>query len=144
MYNQSHTFNEHSIVQNGRVTRLCHLLPCQQIANKQTKCLGSRLETRYCRFQERPADDSVSALGLKVGLYPPGKQIFLRRFKMQSQPKHAEDVSWDAVWIQPEEIIGEGILISKHAARDHYPFSLLSALGQVTHGIIGHVKRKTY
>ena len=44
MYNQSHTFNEHLIVQNSRVTRLCHLLPCQQIANKQTKCLGSRLE----------------------------------------------------------------------------------------------------
>ena len=63
---------------------------------------------------------------------------------MESQPKHAEDVSWDAVWIQPEEIIGEGILISKHATRDHYPFSLLSALEKVTDGVVGHVRRKTY
>lgn len=97
-----------------------------------------------CRFQERPAQDSISNLGLEVGLYPPGKQIFLRRFKKQSQPKQAEDVSWDAVWIQPEEIIGEGIIISKHAIKDHYPFSLLSALEQVTDGAISHVQRKTY
>lgn len=96
------------------------------------------------RFQERPAEDSISTLGLQVGLYPPGRQIFLRRFKKQSQPKHAEDVSWDAVWIQPEEIIGEGILISKHATNDHYPFSLLSALEQVTNGAVVHVKRKTF
>lgn len=97
-----------------------------------------------CRFQERPAKDSISTLGLEVGLYPPGKQIFLRRFKKQSQPKHAEDVCWDAVWIQPEEIIGEGVIISKHATKDHYPYSLLSALEHVTTGAIGHVQRKTY
>ena len=97
-----------------------------------------------CRFQERPAEDSISTLGLQIGLYPPGRQIFLRRFKAQSQPKHPEDVSWDAVWIQPEEIIGEGILVSKHATKDHYPFSLLSALNHVTQGAVGHVKRKTF
>jgi hypothetical protein len=34
--------------------------------------------------------------------------------------------------------------VSKHAARDHYPFSLLSALEQVTNGAAGHVKRKTF
>ncbi|KAL3150176.1 hypothetical protein ABBQ32_000037 [Trebouxia sp. C0010 RCD-2024] len=110
--------------------------PWSQVSNEAKDMLH--------RFQQQPAKDSISALGLKVGLYPPGKQIFLRRFKKQSQPQHAEDVSWDAVWIQPEEIIGEGIIVSKHATRDHYPYSLLAALEQVTDGAVGHVKRETY
>ena len=97
-----------------------------------------------CRFQERPAEDSISALGLQVGLYPPGRQVFLRRFKQSSQPQDPDDVYWDAVWIRPEEIIAEGILVSKHATYDHYPFSLLTALGSVTDGIVQPVKRKTY
>ncbi|KAL0018987.1 hypothetical protein WJX79_010040 [Trebouxia sp. C0005] len=106
--------------------------------------VSSEAKDMLHRFQERPAEDSITTLGLEIGLYPPGRQIFLRRFKKESQPKRAEDVTWDAVWIQPEEIIGEGILVSKHAARDHYPFSLLSALEQVTDGAAGHVKRKTF
>ncbi|KAL3138208.1 hypothetical protein ABBQ38_005429 [Trebouxia sp. C0009 RCD-2024] len=106
--------------------------------------VSSEAKDMLHRFQQQPAKDSVSALGLKVGLYPPGKQIFLRRFKKQSQPQHAEDVSWDAVWIQPEEIIGEGIIVSKHATKDHYPYSLLAALEQVTDGAVGHVKPQTY
>lgn len=96
------------------------------------------------RFQQRPAEDSISALGLQVGLYPPGRQIFLRRFKRVSQPQKPEDVYWDAVWIKPEEIIGEGILVSKHATNDHYPYSLLTALQNVTEGILQPVKRKTF
>ena len=98
----------------------------------------------YCRFQERPAEDSITALGLEAGLYPPGRQIFLRRFKRCSQPQKPEDVYWDAVLIKPEEIIGEGILISKHELNDHYPFSLLTALGSVTEGILQPVKRTTF
>lgn len=105
---------------------------------------GPATKVVCCRFQERPAEDSISTLGLEIGLYPPGRQILLRRFKQESQPKRAADVVWDAVWIQPEEIIGEGILVSKHAARDHYPFSLLSALEHVTDGVVDHVKRRTY
>ena len=97
-----------------------------------------------CRFQQRPEEDSISALGLQVGLYPPGRQIFLRRFKQCSQPQTPDDVYWDAVWIRPEEIIGEGILVSKRATEDHYPFSLLTALGDVTTGIVRPVKRKAF
>ncbi|KAA6428206.1 MAG: hypothetical protein FRX49_01802 [Trebouxia sp. A1-2] len=72
--------------------------------------VSSEAKDMLHRFQERPAEDSITTLGLEIGLYPPGRQIFLRRFKKESQPKRAEDVTWDAVWIQPEEIIGEGIL----------------------------------
>lgn len=116
-------------------------------AIKRFAQLSCGYETCLCcvsRFQQRPAEDSISALGLEVGLYPPGRQIFLRRFKKVSQPQKASDVHWDAVWIRPEEIIGEGILVSKHATYDHYPFSLLTALGSVTDGIVQPVKRKTY
>ncbi len=43
-------------------------------------------------------------------MYPPGRMIYLRRMKY----KEADRSYFDAVYIEPWEIIDEGILISKH------------------------------
>ncbi len=35
---------------------------------------------------------------------------------------------WDAVWVHPQEVIDEGILISPRMTSDHYTTSLVGAL----------------
>ncbi|GAB4823481.1 hypothetical protein N2152v2_010527 [Parachlorella kessleri] len=39
--------------------------------------------------------------------------------------------SWDAVWVTPEDVAGEGILVSKRSLHDHYVSRLLSVLQRV-------------
>ena len=39
--------------------------------------------------------------------------------------------SWDAVWMAPEEIAKEGIMISPHLLEDHYTVTL-----EVTHPLL--------
>ena len=43
-------------------------------------------------------------------MYPPGRMIYLRRIKYTQETRYY----FDAVYIEPWEIIDEGILISKH------------------------------
>ena len=55
-----------------------------------------------------------------MDMYPPGRIIFLRRLKTlvgrrgAGRPKRHEK-GWDSVWVTPEELIAEGILISGKA-----------------------------
>ena len=51
-------------------------------------------------------------------MFPAGKLIFLRPIKMKAEkhptgkePKIKQ--AWDAIWSTPEELIAEGILVSK-------------------------------
>ncbi len=54
-----------------------------------------------------------------MGMYPPGKIIFMRPLKTVKGKRtvthlHApKQKCWDAVWISAYELIGEGILLSK-------------------------------
>ena len=43
-------------------------------------------------------------------MYPPGRLVFLRML---------EEGSWDAVWINAEELMDEGLLVGMRMARDH-------------------------
>ena len=57
--------------------------------------------------------ESRRQLGQPVGMFPPGKVIFLRPIKIKFSRE------WDAVWIAPEDLIGEGILVSRTMLKDH-------------------------
>ncbi len=63
---------------------------------------------------------------LFVPMYPPGRTMQLRRLK---DVRGGE--SWDAVWIEAEQIMEEGILLSRHQNSDHYTARLTSALEQL-------------
>ena len=54
-------------------------------------------------------------------MYPPGRIIFLRPIKVRKKRKSGEEghkieKRWDAVWVSPREVVGEGILVSKRVS----------------------------
>ena len=54
--------------------------------------------------------------GRGLNMYPPGRVIFMRPFKVLKRDREGADSyrkKWDAVWVSPREVIGEGILVSK-------------------------------
>lgn len=54
--------------------------------------------------------------GRGLNMYPPGKVIFMRPLKVLKRGREGGDSyrkKWDAVWVSPREVIGEGILVSK-------------------------------
>ena len=70
------------------------------------------MSVRVCRYhlaQERK--------GRALNMYPPGRIIFLRPIKVRKKRKHGGEGKlvkrWDAVWVSPREVVGEGILVSK-------------------------------
>ena len=68
---------------------------------------------RYHMAQERK--------GRALNMYPPGRIIFLRPIKVvkRKRDEQSGEISkklvkrWDAVWVSPREVVGEGILVSK-------------------------------
>ena len=67
---------------------------------------------RYHLAQERK--------GRALNMYPPGRIIFLRPIKVRTKRKHGGEGKlvkrWDAVWVSPREVVGEGILVSKRVS----------------------------
>ena len=47
-----------------------------------------------------------------MNMFPPGRIIFVRPLKQYDEEGKKVATDWDSVWITPEEIIGEGILVS--------------------------------
>ncbi|KAK9829311.1 hypothetical protein WJX72_005111 [[Myrmecia] bisecta] len=68
---------------------------------------------------------SVDKKGRAMDMFPPGRIIFQRpiktigRKRRRMVPHRRMEKQWDAVWVTPREIIGEGILISKKMLTDH-------------------------
>jgi hypothetical protein len=68
-----------------------------------------------CRYYQQ---EDIKDANL-MGMYPPGKIIFMRPLKTVKGKRtvthlHApKQKCWDAVWISAYELIGEGILLSK-------------------------------
>ena len=57
--------------------------------------------------------------GRGLNMYPPGKVIFMRPLKVLKRGREGGDSyrkKWDAVWVSPREVIGEGILVSKRVS----------------------------
>ena len=52
-------------------------------------------------------------------MYPPGKLVFLRKLWEEA---------WDAVWINAEELMDEGLLVDTAMARDHMLRTTVAAL----------------
>lgn len=67
--------------------------------------------------------ESRQRLGQPVSTYPPGKVIFLRPIKTCRGVKH-----WDAVYIAPEDLVAEGILVSPTMLKDHLCSTVHDAL----------------
>lgn len=68
-------------------------------------------------------------------MLPPGMCIFLRRVnrnRSSSFEKRKGAWRWDAVSIEREWIVEEGILLSRHQVSDHYSQTLVQALDQLT------------
>ncbi|BDA42994.1 probable nuclear valosin-containing protein-like at C-terminar half [Coccomyxa sp. Obi] len=64
-------------------------------------------------------------------MLPPGRMVFLRRLKrLEKSKRRSEDreVTWDAVYISPEEILREGLLVSGKMLADHQLTHLNEAL----------------
>ncbi|BDA50747.1 Sn1-specific diacylglycerol lipase alpha [Coccomyxa sp. Obi] len=86
----------------------------------------------FWRYSEVP-DEAMQVLqeynaGLEVRsrmleLVPPGRIVFLRPLK-----REGTRAAWDAVWIKPEELIREGILVSPRMVEDHSCLALQAAL----------------
>lgn len=62
---------------------------------------------------------SVARKGKAKDMFPPGRVMFLRPIKLLQDRDQARDKrnegykqKWDCIWITPQELIGEGILIS--------------------------------
>ncbi|KAK9821582.1 hypothetical protein WJX81_008445 [Elliptochloris bilobata] len=68
---------------------------------------------KYYRSVERRQKD--------IAMYPPGRVVFLRPLKMPKKrgPVRRIEKRWDAVWVTPEQLMAEGILISKKMLEDH-------------------------
>ncbi|WPT17902.1 hypothetical protein PSENEW3_00005904 [Picochlorum sp. SENEW3] len=50
-------------------------------------------------------------------MYPPGRIIFLR--PSGNLTNNSKDITWDAVWIHAQDLMDEGILVSKRALSHH-------------------------
>lgn len=52
-----------------------------------------------------------------ISMYPPGRVVFMRPLKVPKRrgPTRKIETRWDAVWVTPEQLMSEGILISKKA-----------------------------
>ncbi|KAL0037858.1 hypothetical protein WJX79_002263 [Trebouxia sp. C0005] len=75
-------------------------------------------------------NQGIEARNRMLELILPGKVVFLRPRKTNNTRS-----SWDAVWMAPEEIAKEGIIISPHLLDDHYTITLEAALrGAQFHG----------
>ena len=62
-------------------------------------------------------------------MYPPGRTLQLRRLRdLKGQE------SWDAVWIEAEQIMEEGIMLSRHQTNDHYTARLREVMAQLAAG----------
>ena len=69
----------------------------------------SHLSHRYHR--------STARKGKAKDMFPPGRILFLRPIKVldrqESKKEQGVKQQWDAIWITPQELIQEGILVSK-------------------------------
>ena len=62
-------------------------------------------------------------------MYPPGRTLQLRRLRdLKGQE------SWDAVWIEAEQIMEEGIMLSRHQTNDHSTARLREVMAQLAAG----------
>lgn len=60
-------------------------------------------------------------------MFPPGRVIFLRPIKLLDPTERGEKErgvkqEWDAIYTTPQEVIGEGILVSKKVGGGLWPF----------------------
>ena len=64
-------------------------------------------------------------------MVPPGRCIFLRRLNRDRSVAYGKRKGpwrWDAVAIERESIVEEGILLSRHQVSDHYSQRIIEAL----------------
>ena len=57
-------------------------------------------------------------------MYPPGRIMFMRPLKTIKIRRRSDEKvekrlekSWDAIWVTPQELIAEGILVSKQVSQ---------------------------
>ncbi|BDA43045.1 probable Sn1-specific diacylglycerol lipase alpha [Coccomyxa sp. Obi] len=104
----------------------------------------------FCEYEEIPLEarvflekyyKSVERRGKEMDMFPPGRVIFVRPLKTlvgrrhRAGPKRFQK-GWDAVWITPQELIAEGILISGRMMEHHLLQSTLQ--GALDHVIEKH------
>lgn len=72
--------------------------------------------------------------GRALNMYPPGRIIFLRPIKIAKRKKGEDGEAirkiikrWDAVWVSPREVVGEGILVSKRVGL-HNSYSITATI----------------
>ena len=61
---------------------------------------------------------SAERRGREMDMYPPGRVIFVWPLKTlvgRRGPRRCTEKGWDTVWVTPQELIAEGILISGKA-----------------------------
>jgi len=76
--------------------------------------------------------ESRARLGAPVKLYPPGRLVFLRPHHQHKSNNKSSKRVWDAVWIAPEDIIAEGVLVSRRMFKDHLCSKVKEALTAAT------------
>ena len=77
------------------------------------------LTLRMCRFRESTDSNALLKGEAIINMYPPGRMIYLRRIKYAEINRFY----FDGVYIEPWEIIDEGVLISKHMYTASSPMS---------------------
>lgn len=68
-----------------------------------------------------------------MDMFPPGRIVFVRPIKqLDEHGRKAGPKQWDTVWIEPTEIIGEGILISPRVSAHKLGQTVLHATVHMT------------
>lgn len=131
---QCHGVYMHQLVSSCSLSELKALCPVFSSSPSFPLPLCSYF-TSKCRFQH-----------LFVPMYPPGRTMQLRRLKDAAPTKRrlsrcggckckcrrgrpAE--SWDAVWVAPEQVMEEGILLSSSQNSDHSTARLAGVLEEL-------------
>lgn len=86
-------------------------------------CVGA------CRYFK-----SREVKGRAIDMFPPGRVIFVRPIKQVDEHGRKKGRrQWDTVWVQPTELIAEGILVSPRVRSYTYPLSMLQHCASVLH-----------
>lgn len=97
---------------------LCFMLACAMqvllllhrvLLPAQRSMLQREAHMSTCRYFK-----SREEKGKAMDMFPPGRIVFVRPIKQVDASGHKQKSTkhWDAVWVQPTEIIAEGILVS--------------------------------
>lgn len=111
------------VLLTGR-TRWLRRLPARQLFNPP-----ERIPEEALAYLRSYFDGKQEYKHLLVHMEPPGRCALLRRLRQPGADKKGR--AFEAVWVERQLLIQEGLLLSRHMVKDHYTSRLTAALHSV-------------